>query len=298
MYKAKRLRISLGTAVLAAVVAVLATAASASAGPPFTQCPAIGADPSCHTLIIVNAKGEFEAENDPTVGPYDGIEDTLLGVENRSTGTVKTIPIEGTFIFGFDGDGICSGSFTGTPAGCPFGPTGYEGPNTEFTVIDTNHGSVNFPAGLEPGATTYFSLEEPINLECGPEKCKQVEPCKEAQGVGHAGPIGPEGLNENNKLNISLAPKQEFEVTAPNGEGHFRLVAETSASCKEIAGGHVYSATGTGRWNRLNGYSAAFSWEVVGKEIFFSVTVEKNGGGVVFSVTHVLLNKGSKEKIK
>jgi hypothetical protein len=65
MNKSKRLKLGLGTvsvaAALAAVAAMLVIAAGASAAPPFKQCPAIGADPSCHTLIIVNAKGGFEA---------------------------------------------------------------------------------------------------------------------------------------------------------------------------------------------------------------------------------------------
>jgi hypothetical protein len=50
------------------------------------------------------------------------------------------------------------------PAGCPFGPTTYEGPNTSFSNIspDTTTGTVNFTGGLAAGATAYFSLEDKL----------------------------------------------------------------------------------------------------------------------------------------
>jgi hypothetical protein len=137
-------------------------AAAAAPSPPFTQCPAIGADTSCALLIVINADGSTNAYSDPSQGPYDGVEDTLVGIVNNSAVTVTSLPLSGPDIFGFDGDGICSGFYPGTPAGCPFGPTGYEGPNTAFTILDSDHGSVDFPAGLAPGANTYFSLEEVV----------------------------------------------------------------------------------------------------------------------------------------
>jgi hypothetical protein len=61
------------------------------------------------------------------------IEDTLVGVQNNSAVTVPSPSLNGPGAIGFDGDGICSGQFPGTPTDCPFGPTGYEGPNTSFT---------------------------------------------------------------------------------------------------------------------------------------------------------------------
>jgi hypothetical protein len=96
------------------------------------------------------------------MGPYDGADDTLIGVMNDSTQTLGALALtSSTDLFGFDGDGLC----TRGVAGCPFGPTRYEGPNTSFSDISANKSSgiVNFPLGLAPGASTYFSLEEALS---------------------------------------------------------------------------------------------------------------------------------------
>ena len=83
---------------------------------------------------------------DPAAPPngYDGVEDTLIGVQNNSGRPISSINLASTTasIFGFDQDGICDPSSwpapttTNTPPGCPgpqgFGPTGYEGPGTSF----------------------------------------------------------------------------------------------------------------------------------------------------------------------
>ena len=56
--------------------------------------------------------------------PYDGIEDTLIGVQNNSSTPLSSLPLastDGAQLFGFDGDGIGN-----------YGPTGYEGPGCEY----------------------------------------------------------------------------------------------------------------------------------------------------------------------
>jgi Ca2+-binding RTX toxin-like protein len=103
--------------------------------PPFTQCPAIGADTSCAILIVFNADGSTTILQDPSQGPYDRIEDTLVGVQNNSGSPVTSTQLSSSKdIFGFDADGLCTS--TPRPASCPFGSTGYEGPNTSFTVVN------------------------------------------------------------------------------------------------------------------------------------------------------------------
>src|SRR5262249_43486690 len=95
---------------------------------PFPQCPPVGADTSCGVLLTITPGGFSVVASDPTQGPFDGVEDTLTGVQNNSGGPVCSIALSSTTdIFGFDDDGICAGYSPG-PAGCPFGPTGYEGP--------------------------------------------------------------------------------------------------------------------------------------------------------------------------
>ena len=162
--------ISLISAALVYATGALFTAPAASADtpptPPFNQCPAIGQDTSCGLLIVINSNGSTTVLQDPSQGPFDGIEDTLIGVQNNSGGTVNIIPLSSSSsipIFDFDFDGICGGGYVGTPAGCPFGPSGYEGPNTSLTVSDPNAGTINFPKGLATGTSTYFSLEGAVN---------------------------------------------------------------------------------------------------------------------------------------
>jgi hypothetical protein len=116
---------------LAVVPAVTANAASTPA-PPLTQCPSIGASPSCEILLVVNADNTITVVGDPSVGPFDGSDDTLVGILNNSAKSVNAVTVSGpgSDLSGFDGDGICSGDY-GTwngSADCPYGSTGYEGP--------------------------------------------------------------------------------------------------------------------------------------------------------------------------
>lgn len=138
---------------------------AASANPP---CPQIGFADGCDVQITLNMNG---TANVTTTGQaaYDGSEDQLVGVTNNSGNTIASITLSGSDIFGFDGDGagepgnaclVTTPSTFGCLTGGPFGSTGYEGPNTSFSITDVNDGSVNFTGGLANGATAWFSLEE------------------------------------------------------------------------------------------------------------------------------------------
>jgi hypothetical protein len=158
-------------------VGLLLNALPASAQvPPFTQCPPVGLDTSCAVLIVYNPDGSRATLVDPSQPPYDGVEDTLIGVQNNSTVSVSSLALSGPGIFGFDGDGLCATFTSPKPAGCPYGPTGYEGRGSTtpvastascgscgntFTVIDFNNGTVNFRVPIPPGGSAYFSLEGP-----------------------------------------------------------------------------------------------------------------------------------------
>jgi len=140
-----------------------AAAAPAPISPPFTQCPAVGADPSCKILIVIEKDGSLRVKSDPTLGPYDGVEDTLIGVQNNSDKTISKIPLKSSLpIFGFDGDGLCA------YLGCNNDPTGYGGPGVSFANIspDFGSGTVLFANGIAPGGSAYFSLEEAIETQC------------------------------------------------------------------------------------------------------------------------------------
>ena len=121
----------------------------------------VGSATGCGVLITVtsvNGSGDATAFNLTVLGngnPYDGVEDTLIGIQNSSGGVLNAIALTGTNgLFGFDGDGPC----TFNSSDC-FGPTGYEGPDNTFVVIDSNHGTVDFTVGLAPGTGSWFALE-------------------------------------------------------------------------------------------------------------------------------------------
>jgi len=140
---------------------------------PWHQCPAVGLDTSCGLLLVINSDGTVSIYASATQGPYDGSEDTLVGVQdNCSTcGAVASMGLSGSAIFGFDADGACaSGLYTpAAPASQCLGgslqttdPQDYESSTATFAITDANDGTVNFGPHLTNGANAWFSLEEPL----------------------------------------------------------------------------------------------------------------------------------------
>ena len=174
----------------------LAVAALSSA-PAFASLPTTGVCPStaglgpaggggvgnasdCNLLIVFGPSGAINTYFGPQT-TYDGIEDALVGVINNTGHTLNSFNISGNGIFGFDGNGsmsdginnyLGSAIFAWDAANKVNGYAGYGGPLAYFTnvnnvsTIDT--GTVNFNGGLADGAQTYFSLEQPINLNAAP----------------------------------------------------------------------------------------------------------------------------------
>jgi hypothetical protein len=143
--------------VLSALVAAASTMAMASPANAAGECPSLGLSPDCSVVITINADGS----NTITltgIGPYDGAEDSLVGVVNNGLTPLMSLFLSGNDIFGFDGDG--AGLLA---AGGPFGPTGYEGPNTSFSVVNNDSGTVFFTGGLPSGGIAWFSLEEDLS---------------------------------------------------------------------------------------------------------------------------------------
>lgn len=82
------------------IAAGLAAFAFTSAAYANGQCPAIGLSSSCSILITINPNGSLTFKSDPSVQPFDGEEDVLVGVFNNSGASVFGISLSGDNIFG------------------------------------------------------------------------------------------------------------------------------------------------------------------------------------------------------
>ena len=169
-----------------AVVIGFALSGTSAKAQGYSQAPPVNLNTGAEFLITWNGT-TFSISAPSGEGPYDGIEDTLFGVQNDSSLPLFSLFLSGANIFGFDGDGISLYNGFGGPPGSP-GPTGYEGWTSDsstwgtgtpeavfFTGISAlfDSGTVNFGLlGISPGGSAYFALEENIaGLVCGPGGC-------------------------------------------------------------------------------------------------------------------------------
>jgi hypothetical protein len=137
-----------------------------------TGAPYIGAGSGCNVVITFNANGSISTTI-PNAFPYDGVEDTLVGVNNLTAAPIFSFTLTGTGgtpqLFGFDGDGACATSNLYVAAASCVGhdSTGYGGPGVTFSAINgaLTSGTVNFAGGIAATTgTAWFSLEEPPSL--------------------------------------------------------------------------------------------------------------------------------------
>jgi hypothetical protein len=161
---------------------VLAFAALSVFAGPFTECPAVGNDTSgCELLITVTAVSGSVATafnvttSSPDLGPFDGSDDTLIGILNSSSGTLGQLFFRvapGTGTFAFDQDGACLGSggvshYSPGPAAAQclqgqfqtldafdYASSGLTFGNCGFNLADL----CPFVSPPAPGASTWFSL--------------------------------------------------------------------------------------------------------------------------------------------
>lgn len=305
MTKFFRIRFFALVAVGVAGVASFALASSAAAAsPPFNECPAVGEDSSCAVLLVISPEGKLEAFTDGSQKPFDGIEDTLVGVINESRNPVSRIKLTGTDIFLFDGDGICL-PYTPGPEGCPFGveetdpETGagtggiYQGPDNTFDIFNLNEGEVVFTTPLQPGGgSTYFSLEEAIEgfscneTECHAKEPPHPEPCERVVGWGHSGPVGPTGFNEDDELNTTGLGKEQFEYKHPGFHMHLSHLVEPR--CETFEGNSTFSGSGPARVSGVKGYYVYFYIEKYEGVIYVFAYVVNKEGEVVDIVEKVM----------
>lgn len=131
----------------------------------------------CNVVITIAANGSVSTTVTNS-NPYDGSDDTLVGVINNSSTPLSQLTVSGSAISDFEGDGICAfgaggiagDTFTsGSSAYCSASalggtdPQDYQGPNQTFTNFSSGNAvTVVFsPAIAGGGGTNFFSLEEP-----------------------------------------------------------------------------------------------------------------------------------------
>jgi hypothetical protein len=178
-------RSTLLTTAMVAAAALAFTSQTASAA---NVCPAIGVDTNCGVIVTVGPGGAISSVLTGQ-GPYDGVEDTLIGVINNSGAPLSTLGkiTATTDIFGFDGDGIDTYHATPSYIPNPLDHTGYGGPDTTFVVLTADSGFINFSTPIANGGSTFFSLEESITLNNNPFPTSAPEPASMALfGVGLA----------------------------------------------------------------------------------------------------------------
>ena len=162
-----------GTASLLGAAALLALCGRSGRA----QCPALGADTACGTVITVTDAGVTLSTTGQ--GPYltnaigPKLDGSLVGVINDSSQTISSLDLRSPYdIFAFlPGQGI---DFFGAPGNPYDNPSlGYGGPNAYFDNIDPlqQAGTVNFvdaiPAG---GGMSYFSLANDL-AQVGSNSC-------------------------------------------------------------------------------------------------------------------------------
>jgi hypothetical protein len=155
------------------------TSTGGSTGGPYTT-----AGGGCNVVITFNANGSISTTV-PNANPYDGNDDQLVGIVNLTGSAITSIFLSSTTqsIFGFDGDGACSGPYvTVNATNCPHGGVSgnvllgndYLGLASSFTPSGAGcpgsgcmHGTVNFAGAAAiaaNGGTSWFSLEAPPSL--------------------------------------------------------------------------------------------------------------------------------------
>ena len=258
--------------------------ANVAAAPQFTECPQVGADVGCQFLIDVTAGGTavladssqppYENSEDALIGVKNDSSSPLSSIPLSTPGSA---------LFSFDGDGLCDNGTGPVPAGCQpvqgapagtaceqdngancaFPPApgqpgadpdpytgstqnGYEGPQNYYTNVSTDlaSGVVNFSPALQPGQSTYFSLEEPpsasaINVGSQPQGVGLTSaPTVTATSAAFVGVVDPNGSATTAQFQFNLDPR------------YGKLASVTQSTPSQSVGGdfanHVVSATVTG----------------------------------------------------
>jgi hypothetical protein len=243
-----------------------------------TNVPSQG---TCNETIVVAGNGTVTVVMGNTA-PYDGSEDQVVGVVNNSVGPITSIPLSGSGIFGFDGDGICSlQPFISNSQPCNLDAisTNYAGSATGFANISGNTGSVVFGTPILPGGTGYFSLEEAPSVG----GLVVASPATISKAFGllaiPAGSSTSLTFTITNPNTVASLSGVAFSDTLPSG----LLVATPNDLTGSCGGGTITAVAGT------NSVSLAGASLAAGASCTFSVEVIGTGpGGLQINTTSTI----------
>jgi hypothetical protein len=233
--------------------------ATVGPAPQFKQCPPVDNNGGCQFLITATNSGTTIQTDGNQPAYDDGGDDALIGIQNNTSKPISSIPLSvpNTALFGFEQDGLCDPGSSPIPSGCtpvstpgaicrpsdscafpappgqPAGYTepdplsnstqnGYEGPRNWFSNIssDQSSGRVNFSPALQPGESTYFSLEEPpvgssLNASATPTGLNSAPPTVSATSANFTGTVNPNGSATTVFFQYGLSSKYHSPNAGP-----------------------------------------------------------------------------------
>jgi hypothetical protein len=141
---------------------------SSIVAPAFTQCPVVGANADCEYLVTAESDGDVVSAQDVNEwGLEPAGRSHLVGVQNDTAAPMCRVGVTGTNgskIFDpAQSWGVCE--VARSPAECPFGETGYEGPGSTFSAPENelDFATVVFDPCIPAGDSAYFSTSGNLN---------------------------------------------------------------------------------------------------------------------------------------
>jgi hypothetical protein len=241
---------------LALGVALIAPSVSGAAT--FEQCPHVDKNTGCQFLITVGSSG-VQVSEDASQGPYDGEDDTLVGIQNSSTSAISSIPLSAEEpIFAFDGDGLCEPPEEPRAPGCIVLPKNPEGTANEHAneacPLEFKDCGFPLPSGEPTGITFADSIGEQANGD---------------QVSGYEGPTswftGISSTSQSGVVNFSPA-------LAPGASTYFALEEKLTGKAIVVGNPTVLSTTLSG--GGLSGPAIAV---VQGTPVTDTATLSGNG---------------------
>jgi hypothetical protein len=160
---------------------------------------------------------------DSSQPPYEGVADSLMGVQNMSSHLVQSISLAATsgLLFNFDGDGLCNNAHGPAPAGCqpPPGSSATCSPST----ANTNHCSFPPPPGEPPGYT------EPNATNYSEESSSTPAPSPWPNGDLQNGYEGPRTWFSNPSADFNRGVVNFSPPLAPGETTYFSVEQPNSA---------------------------------------------------------------------